>query len=107
MGDRASDQHASAEALTRDVLADALKGHRWEIEEAGEWRPLADHVLALIESQRRDATRRALERAAAFVDRESHKPGAQGYSGGMRYEEFSRLADRIRALAPDSGTEEP
>lgn len=33
--------------LTRDELADVLSGHRAEIVEADEWRPLAEHILAL------------------------------------------------------------
>lgn len=39
--------------MTRNVLVDALRLHGAEIREADEWRPLADHVLALID----DATR--------------------------------------------------
>jgi hypothetical protein len=40
---------------TRDELAKALRAHGSEIREADEWRPLAGHVLALLELRERQA----------------------------------------------------
>ena len=34
--------------MNRDELAEALRSHQHEVTEAEEWRPLADHVLALV-----------------------------------------------------------
>lgn len=38
--------------MTRDELIESLKAHGAIIKEADEWRPLADHVLALIEAEK-------------------------------------------------------
>ncbi len=51
----------------RDEIANALKAYRAEIVEADEWRPLADHVLALLDKVERETRAKERERAIAIV----------------------------------------
>ena len=53
----------SGDEKSYEELVSAFKPHGAAIKEANEWRPLADHVLALLEAARLEGAQAALKKA--------------------------------------------